>query len=153
MNENHTANTTNALVALAHQIRAKRKLLGINATALAEAAGVSRVTLHRIERGEPTVNMGAYMNVLNALGMALLPHDQAQFNPAEVIPVHIQVEKYPQLKKLAWQLKAGAELTPLEALGIYERNARHIDKDALNAEELHLINALSVGLGKGAPIV
>lgn len=150
MNKNTTINTTETLLALAQQIRAKRKLLGVNATTLAEAAGVSRVTLHRIERGEPTVSMGAYINVLAALGMRFGADYQGQLPLEAFIPVRIQVEKYPQLKKLAWQLKAGTELTPLEALGIYERNARHVDQDALDTSEQHLINALRMGLGEGA---
>lgn len=150
MNEPVRMSTAETLVALAQQIRAKRKLLGVNATALAEAAGISRVTLHRIERGEPTVSMGAYFNVLAALGMRFGAHYQEELPLEAFIPVRIQVEKYPQLKKLAWQLKAGAELTPLEALGIYERNARHIDQDALDTSEQHLIHALRMGLGEGA---
>ena len=148
MNENPTINTTDALFALAQQIRAKRKVLGVNATALAEAAGISRVTLHRIERGEPTVSIGAYMDVLVALGMSLDAEHPAAINLAEYIPIRIKVEKYPQLKKLAWQVKAGAELTPMEAYGIYERNARHINQEALEIEERQLIDALSVGLGE-----
>lgn len=150
MNENIPIDTADALLVLAQQIRAKRKMLGVNATAVAEAAGISRVTLHRIERGEPTVSMGAYISVLAALGMGLCTEYPAPMNLAEYIPVRIQVEKYPQLKKLAWQVKAGAELTPIEALGIYQRNARHIDQAELQAEEKSLINALSVALGEAA---
>ena len=47
------------LALLGQQIRAHRKSLRVSATATAEAAGMSRVTLHRIERGEPSVTMGA----------------------------------------------------------------------------------------------
>ena len=47
------------LLALGEQLRAQRKRLGVSATTAAEAAGMSRVTLHRIERGEPSVTMGA----------------------------------------------------------------------------------------------
>jgi len=36
----------------------KRKALRVSATVAAEAAGMSRVTLHRIEKGEPSVTMG-----------------------------------------------------------------------------------------------
>ena len=43
------------LAAIGRRIRAHRKQLGINGTTAAEAAGMSRVTLHRIERGEPSV--------------------------------------------------------------------------------------------------
>lgn len=57
------------LDALGQQIRAHRKSLRISATTAAEAAGMSRVTLHRIENGEPSVTMGAYLNAMAALGL------------------------------------------------------------------------------------
>src|SRR5574343_1891470 len=60
---------TEQLAALGIRIRARRKALKVSATALAEAAGMSRVSVHRIEQGEPSVTMGAYLNVLAALGM------------------------------------------------------------------------------------
>ena len=41
------------LQALGEQVRARRKALRLSATVTAEAAGLSRVTLHRIEKGEP----------------------------------------------------------------------------------------------------
>jgi transcriptional regulator with XRE-family HTH domain len=59
------------LKALGEQVRAHRKALGVSATVTAEAAGLSRVTLHRIEKGEPAVTMGAYLNAMSALGLAL----------------------------------------------------------------------------------
>jgi transcriptional regulator with XRE-family HTH domain len=55
---------------LAARIRPHRRALRISATELAEAAGMSRVTLHRLERGEPSVTMGAYMSAI-ALGLEL----------------------------------------------------------------------------------
>ena len=57
--------------ALGAAVRAQRKGLRVSATALAEAAGVSRVTVYRIEKGEPSVTLGAYANVLTALGLGL----------------------------------------------------------------------------------
>ena len=59
------------LVALGKRIRAHRKLHKVSAVSAAEAAGMSRVTLHRIERGEPSVTMGAYMSATAALGLQL----------------------------------------------------------------------------------
>ena len=59
------------LVAIGARIRARRKTLGVNGTTTAEAAGMSRVTLYRIERGEPSVTMGAYIGALDALGLEL----------------------------------------------------------------------------------
>ena len=57
------------LQALGAQIRAQRKALRLSATVTAEAAGLSRVTLHRIEKGEPSVTMGAWCNALAALAL------------------------------------------------------------------------------------
>lgn len=37
---------------------------------MAERASISRMTLHKIERGEPGVAMGLYATVLFVLGMA-----------------------------------------------------------------------------------
>lgn len=57
------------LIALGQQMRAHRKSMRISATTAAEAAGMSRVTLHRIEKGEPAVTMGAYVNTMVVLGL------------------------------------------------------------------------------------
>lgn len=37
---------------------------------VAERAGISRPTLHKIEQGDPSVAMGNYFAVMNALGLA-----------------------------------------------------------------------------------
>ena len=55
---------TRQLGLIGARIREHRKVLGINAVNAALAAGMSRVTLHRIEAGEPSVTIGAYMNAL-----------------------------------------------------------------------------------------
>ena len=41
----------------------------LSSTMLAERAGMTRMTLRSIERGEPTVSLGAYSNVLFSLGL------------------------------------------------------------------------------------
>jgi len=149
MTENITENVNDVLIELGRKIRAQRKTLGVNATATAEAAGISRVTLHRLERGEPTVNMGAYASVMLALGLNLAIGTRVDETHAGFIPVRIHLDDYPQLKKLAWQIKADTDLTPTEALGIYERNWRHLDHLALSTSERQLIDALRLGLGEG----
>ena len=52
-------------------IRIKKARLRRNvlAEALAELVGISKGTLSSIEKGEPTVSIGAYATVLNALDM------------------------------------------------------------------------------------
>ncbi len=67
---------TEQLAALGALVRARRKALKVSATALAEVAGMSRVSVHRIEQGEPSVTMGAYLNVLAALGMVFSDNDR-----------------------------------------------------------------------------
>ena len=110
---------------------------------------MSRVSVHRIEQGEPSVTMGAYLNVLAALGMtfsAMAMGKEAPENAADDkagwLPVRVRLADYPQLKQLAWQVQGTDELTPREALGIYERNWRHVDEAALLPRERNLIDAL-----------
>ena len=140
------------LQALGEQIRAQRKALRLSATVTAEAAGLSRVTLHRIEKGEPSVTMGAWCNALAALGMELQAHTGAQGQPAAApnragwIPARVALADYPQLRALAWQVHGTDTLTPAEALGIYERNARHLDMEAMPAHERALLEALRLAL-------
>jgi transcriptional regulator with XRE-family HTH domain len=144
-----------SLVALGQKIRAQRKALDISAVTAAQAAGMSRVTWHRLEKGEPSVTMGAYLNAAAALGLRLevaLPGN-ATVTPADTrgwIPVRIRLSDYPQLKQLAWQLQGATELTPVEALSIYERNARHLDMAAIDAHEQDLIDALRLALSGSA---
>lgn len=146
------------LKTLGQQIRARRKALAINATATAEAAGLSRVTLHRIEKGEPSVTMVAYLNVMAVLNltMAVIPTDQqanAAHNDEDSIPVRIRLTDYPQLKSLAWQVHGTEDLTPVEALDIYERNVRHLNLDDMEPHEKALLKALRQTFGHARPIV
>ena len=54
-----TRQAEEALAELGAALRLRRQSLKVNATAAAEAAGMSRVTFHRIEKGEPSVTAGA----------------------------------------------------------------------------------------------
>ena len=115
---------------------------------------MSRVTLHRIEKGEPAVTMGAYLNAMTALGLnfglimpAELIESYLSVNRDGWIPTRIPFSDYPQLKQLAWQVHGTETLTPTEAWDIYERNWRHIDEQALTAYERQLINGLRLALG------
>lgn len=145
---------TEQLSALGARIRAQRKALRVSATALAEASGMSRVSVHRIEQGEPSVTMGAYLNVLAALGMTFSatvvgdePPAKAANDKAGWLPARVRLTDYPALKQLAWQVQGTDELTPREALGIYERNWRHLDEAALLPRERNLIDALRLAFG------
>ncbi len=59
------------LANLGQTILLQRKKLKVAAESVALAAAISRITLHRIEKGEPGVSMGAYMSVVIALGLRL----------------------------------------------------------------------------------
>ncbi len=147
--------TGTKLQRLGSQMAERRKALGVNATVAAEAAGMSRVTLHRIEKGEPSVTMGAWSNAIAALGMELQLHDPEAAQPAPTErpgwwPVRIALADYPQLKALAWQVHGTDHLTPVEASDIYERNARHLDMASMDSQELALWQALQQAFGKRA---
>ena len=139
------------LLALGEQLRAQRKSLGVSATTAAEAAGMSRVTLHRIERGEPSVTMGAYLNAAAALGLELGVVDAlpppASHSKAAGVPTRLRLADYPQLERLAWQFQGASDVTPAEALSLYERNWRHIEQGALAPHERTLIQQLVASLG------
>jgi len=142
-----------ALRALGASLRARRKALGLSAVATAEAAGLSRVTLYRIEKGEPSVAMGAYLNVADALGLDVALAERGAKTPtaeeaAAKLPRSIRPADYPQLKKLAWQLRKTKALTPEQTLELYERNWRHVDADALTAKERQLIALLTRAFGR-----
>jgi transcriptional regulator with XRE-family HTH domain len=151
INEFNAAN----LSSLGAQMAERRKALRVSATVAAEAAGMSRVTLHRIEKGEPSVTMGAWANAIAALGLQLQLQEQAtpQTRSTERSgwwPVRIALADYPQLKALAWQVHGTEHLTPVEAFDIYERNARHMDMPNLDTQEKALWQALQQAFGKRA---
>jgi transcriptional regulator with XRE-family HTH domain len=143
-----TAAAARRLAALGQRIHARRKALKVSATTTAEAAGMSRMTLYRIERGEPSVTMGAYMNALDALGLDVDVVTAAQARAPAALPEGIKIAGYPQLRRIAWQLFPAAELTPEEAWGTYERNWRHVDVGALGASARRLLSDLARALGR-----
>ncbi len=146
------------LTALGGQIRAHRQRQKVSATLAAEAAGMSRVTLHRVERGEPSVTMGAYLSAIAAVGLQLdlsdplAPKAQAAA-PVARLPARLPLDAYPQLKSLVWQRHGVAELSPEDALNLYERNWRHMNPASLVPAERALIQQLTSELGGGQLLV
>lgn len=57
------------LEGLGENIRLARLRRGFSMELVAERAGMSRTTLHAIERGAAGVTLGAYANVLHSLGL------------------------------------------------------------------------------------
>jgi len=144
-----TADTAAQLRALGERIREQRKKLKLNATVAAEAAGMSRITWYRIEKGEPAVTMGAWMSAATVVGLALqIPQfETTQAGRSGWIPTRIRLTDYPELEKLAWHVRDAEVLNAREALEIYERNARHLDPDSLSPEEAQLLVALRDAFG------
>ena len=146
------------LAALGERIRGQRKALKVSAVDAAEAAGISRVTFHRVEAGEPSVAMAAYIAAATAVGLELeLVERSARGRGRRAgprpFPTRIRLAEYPQLAKLAWQLHGVKTLSPEEALGLYERNWRHVDTRTLAPAEQALVNALVQHLGGGRLLV
>lgn len=58
-----------ALIKLGEDITIARKKRRISTISMAERAFISRGTLYKAERGDPTVSMGVYATVLAILGL------------------------------------------------------------------------------------
>jgi transcriptional regulator with XRE-family HTH domain len=145
------------LSVLGERIRQHRKLQRVSATAVSEAAGMSRLTLARIERGTPSVTIGAWLGALSALGLdiELVDPSRAAVGTGETagLPARIRLADYPALKRLAWQLDGIDDLAPADALSLYERNWRHVDVEALDDHERALVRRLAAALGGGRLLV
>jgi len=70
----------NALNKLGQDISDARKRRRIPMALLAERAGILTATLSKIEKGVPTVSMGAYASVLSSLGLSDRLRDLADAN-------------------------------------------------------------------------
>ena len=60
----------NALIKLGGDIAVARKKRRISTVSMAERAFISRGTLYKVEKGDPSVSMGIYATVLALLGLA-----------------------------------------------------------------------------------
>jgi transcriptional regulator with XRE-family HTH domain len=57
------------LMVLGENIKLARKRRKLTTIQVSERAGIDRTTLYQIEKGTPSVSMGAYFNVLRVLGL------------------------------------------------------------------------------------
>ena len=161
------------LAELGERLRNARLRRKLTAGDVAASAGVSRVTVHRAERGEPAIATGTLIRIMGALGLAgdlaLLARDdktgrllqdgqlRARRSTAAAAtkpPRRIRVERYPQLRQIAWHPGAPTlELGPEEAFALYERNWRHVDRAAMTASEAALVRRLTATVGNGVLLV
>ena len=54
---------------LGENIKLARKRRNLTTMQVAERAGIDRTTLYQVEKGNPSVSLGAYFNVLRVLGL------------------------------------------------------------------------------------
>jgi len=142
-----------ALRALGATLKARRRAMGVNASTAAQAAGMSRVTLYRIERGEPSVTFGAYVSAARVLGLHFALGDSASLSEEAALTQPIRLVDYAQLQRLAWHLPGREELSPEEAFEVYEANWRHLERNKLSERERTLIDALARQFGGGRLLV
>jgi transcriptional regulator with XRE-family HTH domain len=148
------------LRALGERIRARRIALHVSAVDAAQASAMSRVTLHRVERGEATVSIASYMSAISALGLELSVNEAGAAKPHAPVhdespqaPITVRLSDYAQLQSVAWQINDNAEITPATALNLYERNWRHLDHAAMSAKEQALVARLARDLPGGRLLV
>lgn len=149
------------LIAIGASLKDRRRQLGVSAAVAAESAGMSRVTLHRVESGAASVTVGTLVNAVEAMGLHLQLTDarpqQKESGAEEAVntetPENVRVGDYPLLSAAAWQLDADSRLGGFEALRTYERNWRHLDHAAMGDKEKALIQALADKYSKGVLLV
>lgn len=67
--------TRDALALLGKLIRIGRAERGLTAQELADRAGISRTTLHHIEKGAPGAEVGIVFELASLVGVRLFDHD------------------------------------------------------------------------------
>ena len=92
---------------LGSDIRNARRRRRIQTAIVAERAAISRVTLHKIEKGNPGVSMGNYAAVLFTLGMADRLGDLADPRH-DAIGRELEEERLPQRIRIPRRSKPGS---------------------------------------------
>jgi transcriptional regulator with XRE-family HTH domain len=104
---------TRALRKLGHDIRDARRRRRIPVAILAERASISRMTLNKIEKGDPGVSLGSYATVLFALGMADRLADVADPRH-DSVGLELEEERLPQRIRLSRRQKPAKPESPGE---------------------------------------
>jgi transcriptional regulator with XRE-family HTH domain len=89
-----------ALGKLGSDIKDARRRRRIPVAILAERASISRMTLNKIEKGEPGVSLGNYATVLFALGMIGRLADIADAR-YDAVGLELEEERLPQRIRLS----------------------------------------------------
>ncbi len=80
---------------LGRDIRDARLRRRISTAIMAERASISRTTLNKIEKGDPGVSLGNYVNVLFVLGMEKRLGDLADVK-TDTVGLELEEERLPQ---------------------------------------------------------
>ena len=91
---------------LGHDIRDARRRRRIPVSILAERASISRMTLYKIEKGDPGASIGAYATVLFSLGMANRLADVAD-SRHDTVGLELEAEHLPERIRLSRRQKPG----------------------------------------------
>lgn len=89
-----------ALRKLGQDINDARRRRRITIELMAERAGLSKATITKIEKGDPTASMGAYSAVLFVLGLTDRLNQLAD-SSCDLIGRQLEEEKLPQRVRLA----------------------------------------------------
>lgn len=84
-----------ALIKLGGDIAVARKKRGISTVSMAERAFISRGTLYKVEKGDPSVSMGIYATVLSILGLVEGVGDVAD-RRADTLGLDIDEDRLPK---------------------------------------------------------
>ena len=63
--------------------------------------------------------------------------------------MEVRVSADPQLRRLCWNRPDDAVVYGETALALYERNWRHVDRDAITPDEQELLDQLVTEFGNG----
>jgi transcriptional regulator with XRE-family HTH domain len=97
-----------ALRKLGHDIRDARRRRRIPVAILAERASMSRMTLNKVEKGDPTASVGAYAVVLFTLGMIERLSDVADPRH-DAVGRELEEENLPQRIRLPRRKKSSSD--------------------------------------------
>ena len=84
------------LTGLGERLRLARLRRKLSAEIVAERAGISRVTLHRAEKGDPAVTLGTYSKIL---GVLRLENDLGLIAKDDELGRRLQDLELPQTRK------------------------------------------------------
>ncbi len=97
-----------ALRKLGQDINHARRRRRITVALMAERAGVSRSTIGKIEKGDPTTSMGGYASVLFVLGMQSFLGNMID-STHDLIGRHLEDERLPQRIRIPRKKKGGLD--------------------------------------------